>query len=133
MESAKEKLAESNCQVVIVGYGEMDSGKKWKKDVVDSYKIKSFELYMDLKRSAYERYGIGRTFSKVCCRETIYDYVSNFLIPNTGLMEGYKGDDVLQDGGDVVLNQHGETVYTYIGNAADRPSIQHVLEFLAKK
>jgi len=132
LEAVKEKLIASDCQLVIIGYGNVASANSWKNDVSGAF---DFPVYLDIDRVSYTRFGMKRDFSKVCQSSAVFKYVEDFLIKKVPKPFGnnhYEGDDPIQNGGDIIFNKNGEMVYEHLGNAASRPGIEDVLKFLSQ-
>jgi len=116
--------------VVVIGYGREESATNWKSHVCHAF---NFSVYMDLDRLTYKRFGMGRTFAKVCQSSPVFSYVENFLLKKVPKPFGdnhYEGDDPIQNGGDIIFDSKGQIVFQHLGNAASRPKLDEVLKFL---
>ena len=83
----------------------------------------------DPERHAYRAYGLGRLpWHRVITWKTILLYAGFFF---SGRLPGRPGQDVMQQGGDFVVDDRGIVRYAYAGQTSDdRPSVEALLRVL---
>jgi len=123
-----EKLAEIKCRVIVIGYGDIENGQKWKENL--GY---PFDVFVDRDRKLFNYFKMGRSFNRVGKMDNIYSYIESFIMKNIPRIEPlYKDEDPLQEGGDIIFNRDGQNVYEFISIASGRPKISNVLDFIEK-
>ena len=87
-----------------------------------------FPALADPSRAAYQAFGLGRTSWAAMLRPGVLFRYLRLVFRGGRLRRPYKGEDVLQLGGDFVLEGRGRVVYAYrSAEPTDRPSVQELL------
>ena len=87
-----------------------------------------FPAVADPSRAAYQAFGLGRTSWAALLRPGVVFRYLRLVFRGGRLRRPYKGEDVLQLGGDFVLDRRGRVVYAYrSAEPTDRPSVQDLL------
>jgi len=123
--SVKDKLAGAECQVLIVSFSPEDGVKRWKQDSKCP-----FPVYTDSALNLYSYFGMGRSLSKIYCRETIYWFIAEVMSGKKKKPQNFPGinDDKFQSAGDVLFNMNGDVIYSFISkDAIERPEMEVVL------
>lgn len=86
-------------------------------------------MLIDSERELYAAYGMPRadwwTLSKP---SVMWKYIVNVF---TGTMPGWKGKDIKQLGGNVLINPDGKVVLNHVStNPHDRPNSQEIFELI---
>jgi hypothetical protein len=124
--AAREKLAAAGCSILVVAQGKPDavthyvSRRTWQVPIVS-----------DPERTAYTAFGLERTSWLTFLRpRVVWGYLRGMLRGYAPWMP-YAGEDVLQLGGDFVLDKLRRVVFAYpSANPADRPRPAAILEAL---
>ena len=120
------QLQALGCQVVIVAQGSKESGVQWKKD----YGL-PFTLLIDRGMKFYRLFGLRREIKSVFKVETFTDYAARVIAEGSLGGKAYAGDDLTVMGGDFIVRQNGEVVFTYVQKSQlDRPAVSDLLQCL---
>ncbi len=123
MDAARDKLAVAGCSVLVVTQAKPEvlshylSRRSWHVPIVS-----------DPERAAYKAFGLERTGWLTFLRpRVVWGYLRGML-RGYGPWMPYAGEDVLQLGGDFVLNNLSHVVLAYpSANPTDRPGIAQLL------
>ena len=126
MDAAREQLAAAGCSVLVVCQAKPEtlalylSRQKWSVPVVS-----------DPDRTAYRAFGLDRAGWLTFFRpKVLWGYLREML-RGYGLKTPYAGEDVLQLGGDFVLDRTGKVVFAYpSADPTDRPTVAQLLDAL---
>jgi hypothetical protein len=124
---ARDDLAAVGCSVLAVAQAKPEvlslylARKKWRVPIVS-----------DPERAAYASFGLERVSWLSFFRpKEMWGYLRG-MFRGYGLKKPYAGEDVLQLGGDFVLDKLARVVFTYPSAApTDRPAISAILEAIA--
>lgn len=111
-------------RVLVVSYGSLEGATFWLEHT--GYE---FDMLLDAERAAYQAFGLGSSISKVMKFKLLLHY-SEMLVMNRQLPDVPPQfiDDLFQMGGDFVLDQGGEVIYSYrCKSPVDRPSVSQIL------
>ena len=119
------ELQALGCQVVMVAQGQRDSGVKWKKD----FNL-PFTLLIDRDMVFYRLFGLRREV-KLIWNLDIFTFYAAKVIEGRRDNMGYNSDDLTVMGGDFIVKQNGEVVFTHPQKGQfDRPKIADLLQCL---
>lgn len=124
MDAAREQFAAANCSVLVVCQAKPEilshylSRPRWHVPIVS-----------DPDRTAYRAFGLERTSWLTFLRpRVIFGYLRGMLRGYAAKMP-YRGEDVLQLGGDFILDRRRNIVFAYpSANPTDRPSVTALLD-----
>lgn len=124
MDSAREQLTAAGCSVLVVAQA--------KPEVLTLYLTRQgwhVPIVSDPERTAYRAFGLERTSWLTFFRpRVLWGYIRGMLRGH-GVRKPYAGEDVLQLGGDFVLDQHRRVVFAYpSADPTDRPSVAAILK-----
>ncbi len=124
MEAARDDFAARGCSVLVVCQAKPEvlslylSHQTWRVPIVS-----------DPDRVAYRAFGLERTGWLTFFRpKVLAGYLAKIALGHR-LKTPYEGEDVLQLGGDFLLNRHGEIEYAYrSAEPTDRPTLEALFE-----
>ena len=126
MDSGREQLLAAGCSVLVVAQAKPEvlslylARRTWRVPVVS-----------DPDRVAYKAFGLERAGRFTFFRPRVLGGYLRGLLRGYGLKKPYAGEDVLQLGGDFVLDNLGRVVFAYpSADPADRPSVAAIREAL---
>ena len=119
MDAAREELAAVGCSVLVVVQA--------KPEVLSRYLARRswhVPIVSDPERRAYAAFGLERTRWLTFFRPKVLWGYFRGMLRGYALKTPYAGEDVLQLGGDFILDKLGRVVFTYpSANPTDRPSV----------
>jgi hypothetical protein len=129
VDSARGDLAAAGCSVLVVAQA--------KPEVLSLYLARGtwhVPIVSDPERAAYRAFGLERTSWLTFFRpKVLWGYLRGML-RGYGVKKPYAGEDVLQLGGDFVLDKLGRVVFAYpSANPADRPTIATLLACIGER
>ncbi len=126
MDAAREQLAAKGCSVLVVSQAKPEilalylSRQHWQVPIV-----------CDPQRVAYRAFGLERTSWLTFFRPKVLWGYFRGMFRGYGVKKPYAGEDVLQLGGDFVLNRGGRVVFAYASaNPVDRPPLTAIFGVL---
>ncbi len=126
MDAARDRLAAAGCSVLVVCQA--------KPEVLSRYLARSdwhVPVVSDPDRAAYAAFGLERTGWLTFLRPKVLAGYARGMLRGYGLKAPYAGEDVLQLGGDFVLDRGGRVVFAYrSAEPTDRPSAESLLAAL---
>ena len=127
MDAAREQLAAAGCSALVVCQAKPETlalylaRQKWTVPVVS-----------DPDRAAYRAFGLERTGWLTLFRPKVLRGYLRGMLRGYGLKTPYAGEDVLQLGGDFVLDRAGKVVFAYpSADPTDRPTVSQLLDAIA--
>lgn len=128
MDAAREQFAAANCSVVVVSQA--------KPEVLTRYLARQrwhLPIVGDPDRAAYRAFGLERTGWLTFFRpKVLLGYLAKMLRGHR-LRTPYAGEDVLQLGGDFVLDRQRNVVFAYpSADPTDRPAINALLDAIRR-
>ena len=126
MDGAREQLAEARCSVLVVAQA--------KPEVLSLYLARQrwhVPVASDPERAAYRAFGLDRTGWLTFFRpKVLWGYLRG-LLRGYGPRATYAGEDVLQLGGDFMLDKRGRVVFAHPSTTpTDRPSVRAIRDAL---
>ena len=119
MDTARDELAAARCSVLVVSQARPEvlslylARQTWQVPVVS-----------DPDRVAYRAFGLERTGWRTFFQPKVLWGYFRGMLRGYGVKQPYAGEDVLQLGGDFVLDQLGRVVFAYpSANPTDRPAV----------
>lgn len=92
-----------------------------------------FPLVCDPERAAYQAFGLGRTSWMGFLRPSVLWGYLSMIVRGGKVRKPHQDEDVLQLGGDFVLDRSGTVVFEYRSRTAtDRPTMAALLAAVAK-
>ncbi len=124
MVAAREQLAEAGCSVLVVCQAKPETLARHL-----ARRAWPVPFVADPDRAAYRAFGLERTGWLTFLRPgVVWGYLRGMLRGYL-LKMPYAGEDVLQLGGDFVLDRAGKVVFAYpSANPTDRPSVRQILD-----
>jgi peroxiredoxin len=127
VDAARDQLAAANCSVLAVAQA--------RPEVLTRYLARQgwyVPLVGDPERVAYRVFGLERTGWLTFFRPRVLWGYFRGLLRGYGVKKPYAGEDVLQLGGDFLLDRHRRVRYTYrSADPVDRPSVPAILQALS--
>jgi hypothetical protein len=124
VDSARDSLAEVGCSVLVVCQA--------KPEVLSRYLARqswTAPVVADPDRAAYRVFGLERTGWLTFFRPRVLWGYLRGMFRGYGLKAPYAGEDVLQLGGDFVLDRTGTVVFAHpSATPTDRPTVPQVLD-----
>ncbi len=124
MDAAREDLAAAGCSVLVVGQA--------KPEVLSRYLARGawhVPIVSDPELAGYRAFGLERTGWGTFFRPKVLWGYFRGLFKGYGVKTPYEGEDLLQLGGDFVLDRNGRIVFAYpSADPADRPTVSAILE-----
>jgi hypothetical protein len=126
VDAAREQLAAQGCSVIVVA-----QAKPTTLALYTNRKMWHVPLVSDPEKAAYTAFGLERTgllsfFTPWAMWRYLRGMMKGYLATMT-----YKGEDLLQLGGDFILTRERKVVFAYpSAGPTDRPSIVTLLEAL---
>ena len=126
MDAARDELAAAGCSVLVVAQA--------KPEVLALYLARQtwhVPIVSDPDRIAYKAFGLERTGWLIFFRPgVLWKYIRG-MFRGYGVKKPYAGEDVLQLGGDFILDKLGRVVFAYpSANPTDRPTLSAIREAL---
>jgi peroxiredoxin len=126
VDAAREDLAALGCSVLVVAQARPEmlslylARKAWRVSIVS-----------DPERAAYAAFGLERTGWLAFFRpKVLWGYLRG-MFRGYGVKKPYAGEDVLQLGGDFVLDKRARVVFAYpSADPTDRPAVGAIREAL---
>lgn len=129
MDAARDELAAVGCSVLVVAQA--------KPEVLSLYLARRtwhVPVVSDPERTAYRAFGLERTGWLTFLRPRVLWGYFRGLLRGYGVKKPYAGEDVLQLGGDFVLDKLGRVVLAYpSANPTDRPTLAALLEAVQRR
>jgi hypothetical protein len=126
VDAARDDLAAAGCSVLVVAQAKPEvlslylTSRNWHVPIVS-----------DAERAAYSAFGLERTRWLTFFRPKVLWGYSRGLFRGYGVKRPYAGEDVLQLGGDFVLDKLGHVVFAYpSADPADRPTVAAIRDAL---
>ena len=121
-----EQFRQHNVRVLIISFGTLPAVQEWLKETCNS-----FEVLLDRERTAYQAYGLERSFWRSRNLRTIWTYArmkfQGWRSPGSG------GDDTTQLGGNFIIDARGILHLAYRSyDPTDRPSVEFLLKEIEK-
>ena len=124
MDAARDRLAEAGCSVLVVCQA--------KPEVLTRYLARhswAVPVVADPDRAAYRAFGLKRTGWLTFFRPGVLWGYLRGLLRGYALKAPYAGEDVLQLGGDFVLDRTGTVVFAHpSATPTDRPTAGQILD-----
>lgn len=128
MDAARDDLAAAGCSILVISQA--------KPEVLSRYLARrswNVPIVSDPDRVAYRAFGLERTGWSAFFRPAVLWGYLRGMIRGYGLKAPSEGEDVLQLGGDFILDKLGRVRFAYpSSNPADRPGLDTIREALAK-
>ena len=123
MDAARDQFAAVGCSLLVVSQARPEQLAHYLTRYAWHVPIVS-----DPERVAYRAFGLERTSWLTFFRpRVLWGYLCGML-RGYGVKKPYPGEDVLQLGGDFLLDRHGRVVFAYpSANPTDRPAIADLL------
>ena len=119
MDAARNELANAGCSILIVAQA--------KPEVLALYLSRHswhVAIVSDPERLAYKAFGLERTGWLTFFHPKVLWGYARGMLRGHGVKKPYEGEDVLQLGGDFVLDKLARVVFAYPSvNPTDRPSL----------
>lgn len=127
MEAARERLADVGCSVLVVS-----QAKPRILEMYERRQPRSVPVVCDPERAAYRAFGLERTTLGTFLRPKVLWGYFRGMFRGQGVKKPYEGEDVLQLGGDFILNRARRVVFSYpSADPTDRPSIESIIAAVA--
>lgn len=132
MKEIYDNIRTAGAEVIAVSF----SGPKFVANYVKKYPL-PFPAVSDPERRAYQQFSLGKTsWLEMFHPRVIWGYV-RLMLKGWSLWKTQKGDDLLQLGGDIILDQDRKVIYHYPSQEpTDRPPVKELIrhvEAVAKK
>ena len=126
MDAARDSLAAAGCSVLVVSQAKPEQLARYAARY--GWRV---PLVADPERAAYRAFGLERTSWLAFFRpRVLWGYIRGML-RGYGVKTPYAGEDVLQLGGDFVLDRGRRVVFAYpSADPTDRPGIPAILAAL---
>jgi hypothetical protein len=128
VDTAREQLAAADCSILVVSQAKPEvlsrylARRSWKVPIVS-----------DPERHAYRAFGLERTGWATFFRPKVVWGYFRGMLRGYALTAPYRGEDVLQLGGDFILDKLGRVRFAYASaNPVDRPGVDAIRESLEK-
>jgi AhpC/TSA antioxidant enzyme len=126
VDAARDELAAMGCSILVVAQA--------KPEVLSRYLSRSgwhVPIVSDPERAAYRAFGLERTgWGSFFRPKVLWGYLRGML-RGYCVKKPYKGEDVLQLGGDFILDRLGRVVFAYPStDPTDRPGIATIRDSL---
>jgi hypothetical protein len=129
VEAARDDLAGAGCSILVVAQARPEllslylARKQWCVPIVS-----------DPERAAYAAFGLERTGWLAFFRpKVLWGYLRG-MFRGYGVKKPYAGEDVLQLGGDFVLDKLARVVFAYYSaTPTDRPTVAAIRDTIASK
>lgn len=123
MDAARERFAALGCSVLVVSQA--------KPEVLSLYLARQswhVPVVCDPDRSAYAAFGLERTDWLTFFRPRVLWGYLRGMLRGYRVRRPYSGEDVLQLGGDFILNPRREVAFAYASaDPTDRPTVEQLL------
>jgi AhpC/TSA antioxidant enzyme len=126
VDAAREELAAAECSILVVAQAKPEvlslylARRSWHVPIVSDPELASYRAF------GLERTGWGTFFRP----KVLWGYLRGML-RGYGLKKPYRGEDVLQLGGDFILDRLGRVVFAYASaDPTDRPGIATIRDSL---
>ena len=122
----QKELAAQSCRVVVVSFSDVAHVQKWRRDTGFP-----FDVLADPERGLYKALDLPRRVAPVWCTKVLL-YYGEQKLAGRYLPPTVDGDDLLQMGGDFLLDSAGKVmlIHRSLKSSKDRPSVQQILECL---
>jgi peroxiredoxin len=128
VDAARDDLAAAGCSILVVSQA--------RPEVLSRYLARrswNVPIVSDPDRDVYRAFGLERTGWATFFRPTVLWGYLRGMLRGYGLKAPYRGEDVLQLGGDFILDRFGRVRFAYSSvNPVDRPGIDAIRDALAK-
>jgi peroxiredoxin len=126
VDAAREALAAAGCSVLVVSQAKPEQLARY----AERYGWR-VPLAADPERAAYRAFGLERTSWLTFFRPRVLWGYFRGMLRGYGVKKPYAGEDMLQLGGDFVLDRRRRVVFAYpSADPADRPGVPAVLAAL---
>ena len=119
MDAARDDLAAAGCSVLVVSQA--------KPEVLSLYLARQgwhVPIVSDPERAGYAAFGLERTGWLTFFRPKVLGGYFRGMLRGSGVKKPYEGEDVLQLGGDFVLDKFRRVIFAYpSADPTDRPGI----------
>jgi peroxiredoxin len=127
VDAARDRFAAAGCSVLVVSQAEPDTLARYL-----SRRAWHVPVVADPERVAYAAFRLERTGWLTFFRPKVVWGYFRGMARGYGVKAPHAGEDVLQLGGDFVLNRRGEVVFAYrSADPADRPTVAALLGAVA--
>lgn len=127
MDAARDQLVSAGCSVLAIAQA--------KPELLSLYLTRNgwrVPLVSDPERVAYRAFGLERTGWLTFVRPRVLWGYFRGLLRGYGVKKPYAGEDVLQLGGDFLLDWHRRICWAYrSADPTDRPSVPAILQAIA--
>ncbi|PIK48229.1 hypothetical protein BSL78_14915 [Apostichopus japonicus] len=114
-----------NCKVIFISFGPPDGVRQW----IDATGCQ-FDVLSDKKREIYYSVGLQKSASSSWNSKAIFPHANSVAtVPKTHPI--YHVDDLLQNGGDFILDKDGNFVFVHCGiTPRDRSHVDQLIKTL---
>lgn len=124
MESARDEFAALGCSILVVSQAQSAVLTRYLER--QSWHV---AIVSDPDRIAYRAFGLERTGWSAFFRPKVLWGYFRGLFKGYGVKKPYEGEDLLQLGGDFVLDRSGRVVFAYpSADPTDRPAMSAIVE-----
>jgi peroxiredoxin len=129
VDAARDRFAAAGCSVLVVSQA--------KPELLARYLARHpwhVPMVADPERAAYRAFGLERTSWLTFFRPRVLWGYFRGILRGYGVKKPYAGEDVLQLGGDFVLDRRGRVVFAYpSANPTDRPTVAALLAAVGRE